>query len=167
MHRLDQGPCQLGQLGVPGAQRGAVELDPVAPVGALQAVERLMLLPAFHDGIGQQAGAGAAPRDGQLGTRGTQHLGAQRALAPFADELLLDHLDHDQRGGAALDDFALLDADHGERIEPVALDFRGQHLDADPRQMLRERFAQRLLARVRRDELRRGFGRSGRLFAEQ
>jgi len=88
-------------------------------------MQRQMILPALDDGIGQQAGARAAARDGQLGTLGAQHLGAQRPLARLADKLLLDHLHHDQRGRAALDDFALLDADHRERIEAFALDLRG------------------------------------------
>ncbi len=85
----------------------------------------------------------------------------------FADELRVHQLDHEARGGAALEHVASLLPDALERVEPFALDLRRNHLDGDARQMFAERLAHRLLAGVLGDRLfvvlRCGLGLIGRV----
>lgn len=74
-------------------------------------------------------------------------------LVLFVHELLVDDLDNNGGGGAALENRAPLGADEFEGVQPVALHLRRDDLELDPREVLGRRPALGLAARVLRDDL--------------
>jgi hypothetical protein len=115
-----------------------------------------VVLPAPHDGVGEQPRSGQPALNRQLGRRRHRHDGLGVAQSPLADELGTADAHHDQRRGTALNGLADVLADALEGIEPFALDVVGQDLDLDARQVLGQRLtAGRLLALV----LAHGLGR--------
>ncbi len=71
-HRIDHRPHQLGQLLVPPAQRRLRDLQPVAGVDPFEPIERLVVLPAPHDRVGEHPGTRDAALDRQLERSGTK-----------------------------------------------------------------------------------------------
>ena len=141
VHGLDDRPGQIGQLRVPAADRGAGQRQTVPRVDALEAVERLVILPAADDRVGQHARAGPAAQDGQIGRIADQHLHRPLARRVLGDELRPDHPHDDARGAAALEHFAHLFPDAAEVFEPALLHLERDQLDVDAREMRGQRLA--------------------------
>jgi hypothetical protein len=166
-HRLDDGPRERGELVVPAADGRAREFDAVARVDPFEPVEGLVVLPAAHDRVGEQAGPGEPALDRQLGRLGNQHRGGAVADAVLGHELRPDHPHDDGGGRAPLEDFAHLLADPLEVLEALALPVERDELDLHPREVLGERLAARGLPPLVLADLV-GFGARGRrLLAEQ
>ena len=117
VHGLDDRPGQIGQLRVPAADRRPGQRQTVPRVDALEAVQRLVILPAAHDRVGQHPRAGPAAQDGQVGRIADQHLDRPLARRVLGDELRPDHPHDDARGAAALEHFAHLFPDAAEVFE--------------------------------------------------
>lgn len=66
MHRVDDGFNEVGELLVPAAERRPGEVEAVAGVDALEAMERQRVLPAVDDSHGEHAGPGEAAVDRTL-----------------------------------------------------------------------------------------------------
>jgi hypothetical protein len=133
-------------------------------------VERQVVLPAPHDGLGEEPGSGEAARDRQLRRLGLQDLRFGGAGMILRDELRLVHADHDDRRPAVLDGLADILSDAPERVEPAPLNFGREDLQVDAREILRQWLAPgRLLAGVRADlfDDRRGVVRRAGVVAEQ
>ena len=74
-HRLQQRLHQVRELQVPVANRRAGEVEALATEPPLQSVQRKVVFPAVHDGVGQQARPGEPALDGQLQRRPLVYLG--------------------------------------------------------------------------------------------
>jgi hypothetical protein len=86
-HRGNEWSGELGELRVPTAHRRARQRQALAPVYALESMQRLMILPALDDRVREHARPGKAFGDRQLDGRGDVHLGRGVALALFGHEL--------------------------------------------------------------------------------
>ena len=152
-HRFDERACELGKLLVPRAERRLGEVELLAPVDVLEARERLVILPAAHDGVGKHRGAGETALDGQLdGGRG-EHVGGSAALAIFAHELLVRDGDDHARSRSALEHLARIGADELERIESFGQHLRRQDFDRHARQRVGERLSDGFSAGMSRNRL--------------
>lgn len=165
-HRDDERSRQLRDALVPAADGAAVHVVALAAVAALHSVQRLMVLPASYDGVGQHAGACDATRDGQLERGGLQHrrgLTYLKCVHLLLRDVLATHrAHHDDGGRALLDDFTGVLADAVECVEPLALHVLRQHLDDDARQLLGQRLTARRLRALVSLHRRRG-QRGGRV----
>jgi len=151
-HRVDERPHQLGHLLVPPAQRRLRDLQPFPRVDPFQSVERLVVLPATDDSVGEHPRPGDAVLDRHLDGRGREDLRRLAALAVLADVLLVDEHHRDRARGPPLQDLARLRPDQVEGFR-VALDLRRDDLDLLAREIRRQWLAHRLRARVLGDRL--------------
>ncbi len=139
---------------MPPAERGAGQREPVARVDPLKAVQRLVVLPAAHDGVGEHARAGPAAQDGQVRRVADQHLDRPLARGVLGDELRPDHAHDDARRPPALEHLGHLFPDAAEVLEALLLHLVRDQLDVDPGKMRGQRLAAaRLPALMRPDAL--------------
>lgn len=111
------------------------QLQPLAGVDTFEAIERQVILPTLHDGVGEHAGPGKATLDGQLQRLTDNDLGAV-ARRQLAHELRPHSTDDDHRTGPPLDDFADLLSDALEGVEALLLHLERDDLYLDARQVL-------------------------------
>jgi hypothetical protein len=130
-HRFVQRPRQPAKLAVPGAQGRPRQVQAIARVDRFQPIERLMVLPASHDGVSQKARPGAATLDRQLHRLAHQHLGLATTLPVLARKLLVHQLHCDDGGRPPFQNLARFTADALECIRlPLHL---GRHnFDLNP-----------------------------------
>jgi hypothetical protein len=104
--RLDQRRQQPGRLADPIGQRGAVEVDALAPIDARLPVERQMIAVLADQHMGQQPG----PRPAALDRQG-RHRRLRHALAAPAGKRRPDVPDHFEAAGNVVEDLADVLAD--------------------------------------------------------
>jgi hypothetical protein len=136
-HRVDDRLGKIRQLSVPAADRRARELDAVAREDALDAVQRLVVLPAPHDRVGEQSRARKPALDRQLRHVGDQHLRRPVPQPVLARKLRPPRHHHDAGRRAALERLRHLLADPVELLETLLLHVERDQLDLDPREVLR------------------------------
>src|SRR5262249_34031049 len=64
-HRLDEGAHELGEVNMPATHRRARQLETLARVDLLEAMQREVILPTPHDRVGEEARPGETALDGQ------------------------------------------------------------------------------------------------------
>jgi hypothetical protein len=141
MHRRDDRPRQSGQLLVPATDRRPGQREAIPGIDAREPVQRLVVLPPAHDGVGQHPRARPAPENGQVGRIADQHVDRSLARRVLGDELRPDQPDDDARRPAALEHLAHLFPDAPEVFEPALLDLMRDQLDVDAGEVLGQRLA--------------------------
>src|SRR4051794_23552686 len=136
LHRLNQGRRELGEHDVPLRQRGAGELEPVPSEDPFLSMQRLMIAPAFNDGLGEQSGPGDALWNWQREWVSDAHRRLERLLVSFAYELLAHDLDEYARSRSSLQHTSRLLPDNVERIEALTLDLGRDELDVNARPVI-------------------------------
>ena len=118
---------------MPAADRRLGELESVAGVDPSKPVQREVILPAAHDGIGQEARAGEAARDRQL--RGSPIRIRRWRWSRSLRTNFGSDAPRRRRGRTALEDLARLHADPHVRSSPRARPRAGQ-LDRNAREIV-------------------------------
>ncbi len=151
-HRLYQRSHQLRQLLMPRAQRRLRNRQALSAVDPFQPIERLVVLPAPHHRVGQQARPRHASRDGQVDRIGRPHFQWGVAVPILADILLVDDLDDDCGGRPSFEHGACLGAEEFEGLG-IALHVGRDELDPFAGEIVRQWPAHGLCAGVLRDDL--------------
>jgi len=167
LHCLNEWRRERREHDVPLGQRGAGELKPVSSEDPFLSMQRLMIAPAFNDGLSEQSGPGNALWDWHRKRVGDADRRLESLLVGFAYELLAHDLHEHARRGPPLKHAARLLPDDVERIEALALDLGRNELDVNARSVIARAAPLRYLASVLGNDARRLFvcGRWRRLFA--
>ena len=131
-HRLDDRRCERSQLLVPRADRRPGQLEPLAPVDPFEPIERLVVLPAPDDRLGEQARPGRATFDGQFQRGHHDNPGRLAILGLLPHEFQILDPDHDGGRRASLQYLPHVAADLLEGLGLALHLGRGQH-DVDAR----------------------------------